>query len=587
MYIKLGSTEYAFDASDNLYGQLSQVTQSAGGGNSVTSKTVNFSYYYDGQFNTVSRLDYASNEVITGYYGYDNAGNLNAIWYAQGNLVYDAFQWVYDPAGDISDEYSLVDTAGTPTMDPTTWNHVQYAYDATHQLTAEAYSNYTIAPADQTFQYDPNGNLKTSGQPGDGIGGGNEVANDGTYSYEYDQNGNCVLRTRLADGTLTGYQWDNRNRLIEVDSYASLTAYNAQAPGQSVRYFYDYANRWLGETVTSYAGGAGTLVSAREFAYDGDEMAMQFNASGALAERYLWNPAAEQVLAQESPQNAGEVDWALTDKLGTVVDIVATNGATWIWAQHRIMDAFDQTRSTQQNMAVDMIFAAWGRPIDEATGLVNNLNRWYDPNTHRMLSPDPDGLRPDANPYRYCGNDPTGGTDPSGLAVPGDRALPLPPVPAPPPFTPPRGQVVPTTGMIMPPIWTPLENPGDPQDPYFWWQPISIEPILAEPIDWSKVAQSLRVQYTTSPLMTLPIASRAAGGPMLPDLPIGEVPGMGDMASHYGVVFPIRGGKIGFGVPAPAFHWRIPPVDFSNFGSPALGLEIDPYAPRKKPKECP
>jgi hypothetical protein len=173
-YDFLNNYEYAFYPANNLYGQMSQVTQTDNGGNSVTTKSVGFSYYYDGQFNTVSRSDYASNEVITGCYGYDSAGRLNAIWYAKGDVLYDGFQYVYDPAGDISDEYSLVDTAGTPTLDPTTWNHVQYAYDATHQLTGESYSQDTVAPANRTFRYDPNGNLQSAGQPNQGVGTDNE-----------------------------------------------------------------------------------------------------------------------------------------------------------------------------------------------------------------------------------------------------------------------------------------------------------------------------------------------------------------------------------------------------------------------------
>ena len=44
-----------------------------------------------------------------------------------------------------------------------------------------------------------------------------------------------------------------------------------------------------------------------------------------------------------------------------------------------------------------------------------NQSRWYDSTVGRWLSQDPSGLGPDTNPYRYCGNDPTDGTDPSGL----------------------------------------------------------------------------------------------------------------------------------------------------------------------------
>ena len=51
---------------------------------------------------------------------------------------------------------------------------------------------------------------------------------------------------------------------------------------------------------------------------------------------------------------------------------------------------------------------------DPATGLQLNGKRWYDPGAGTWLSEDPSGLGPDVNPYRYCGNSPTNGTDPSG-----------------------------------------------------------------------------------------------------------------------------------------------------------------------------
>ena len=47
----------------------------------------------------------------------------------------------------------------------------------------------------------------------------------------------------------------------------------------------------------------------------------------------------------------------------------------------------------------------------------SNYVRWFDPTVGRWLSEDPAGLGPDANPYRYCGNAPTDGTEPSGLAL--------------------------------------------------------------------------------------------------------------------------------------------------------------------------
>jgi len=80
--------------------------------------------------------------------------------------------------------------------------------------------------------------------------------------------------------------------------------------------------------------------------------------------------------------------------------------------------------------AVDCLFGYTGRPFDSNTGLQNNLDRWYDPSVGKWLSEDPSGLAPDSNPYRYCGNGPTDGTDPSGMAEPPSQLPPgleLPP----------------------------------------------------------------------------------------------------------------------------------------------------------------
>jgi len=55
--------------------------------------------------------------------------------------------------------------------------------------------------------------------------------------------------------------------------------------------------------------------------------------------------------------------------------------------------------------------------VDSCTQAADGLDgaRWYDPTVGRWLSEDPSGLTVDADPYRYVGNDPTNGTDPSGL----------------------------------------------------------------------------------------------------------------------------------------------------------------------------
>ena len=54
---------------------------------------------------------------------------------------------------------------------------------------------------------------------------------------------------------------------------------------------------------------------------------------------------------------------------------------------------------------IDEAFAFTGRWFDQATGLQNNTNRWYDPSIGRWLSEDPIGFEGDpSNLYRPMGN---------------------------------------------------------------------------------------------------------------------------------------------------------------------------------------
>ena len=85
-------------------------------------------------------------------------------------------------------------------------------------------------------------------------------------------------------------------------------------------------------------------------------------------------------------------------------------------ATHHIYDSFGKVTSQTQlgGTAVDCLFGYAGKAFDRATGLQNNLNRWYDPSVGTWLSEDPAAA--DENLYRYAGNGPTDGTDPSGTA---------------------------------------------------------------------------------------------------------------------------------------------------------------------------
>jgi RHS repeat-associated protein len=120
----------------------------------------------------------------------------------------------------------------------------------------------------------------------------------------------------------------------------------------------------------------------------------------------------------------GDVLWALTDRMGSVRDVVDSSGQLRL---HRDFDAFGNVvGETHYNASgqevtsgtgfVTVAFAFTGRLWDDETKLQNNLNRWYDPATGSWISEDPIGfLAGDANLNRYVGNEPTGYIDPLGL----------------------------------------------------------------------------------------------------------------------------------------------------------------------------
>jgi RHS repeat-associated protein len=216
---------------------------------------------------------------------------------------------------------------------------------------------------------------------------------------------------------VTEYTWDYRNRLAEVTDRASL---NGDAT-QVVDYIYDVRNHLVGKLTDP--DGVGEEEAAEEyFGYDGNQVFFRFAGPelSDLADRYLWAPVVDLLLSDEkltAPDEPGDIYWALQDNLNTVRDIAHYDPQTDTTsvANHRVFDAFGNMTS-QTNAAVDLIFGFTGRQRDGDTGLQNNWHRWYDPAAGRWLSEDPKEYGAgDFNLYRYCGNMPTNGTDPSGL----------------------------------------------------------------------------------------------------------------------------------------------------------------------------
>jgi RHS repeat-associated protein len=213
---------------------------------------------------------------------------------------------------------------------------------------------------------------------------------------------------------LTEYGWDHRNRLTSVTFKTS-----GGTVTKAVQYEYDAYNRLVTKKLD--ADGNGTIDATYHWIYDGNQPVLQFDGdTGAdLSHRYLWGPAVDQLLADETVDDGGAEDvlWPFTDWQGSVRHLATYNASTdtTTVANEKFYDAYGNVTS-ESNSAVDTLFGYTGRMFDDDTALQNNLNRWYDSVVGVWLSTDPDGFAAgDPNLYRYVGNSPGDLVDPDGL----------------------------------------------------------------------------------------------------------------------------------------------------------------------------
>jgi RHS repeat-associated protein len=538
-----GTADFVDDYGYDSLGRVTSVHQhGVDGGDSVADVSADFTYNDSGQIVSIDR--YQSGQLaVQGDYSYDSLGRLVGLVYHQGETVLNSYQWTYNSSGastQIPNPQSLIPPSWTPSggmmpIDDTSGvtaalmsgglsgldliasctsndGTATYSYDPTGQLTGAVYSSPLPSgegqgegtQPDESYSYDPNGNRLTANGQTYTTGPNNELLSDGTYTYSFDAEGNRTARwiastsdgletqPGVGDTDITVYTWDNRNRLASVTHYADYAAFGASTPDMTATYLYDAENRWIGETVSTFANGSVSSIHSTEFAYDGTQIVLQFDSSSPLppgegqgegaagegqgesssgatgsasaltvadlSHRYLWNPAAvDKLLADEQvtdPQVPGNVVLPLTDNLGTPRDLAVYNAQTSITtvANHRVFDSYGNLKS-QTNAAVDCLFGFTGVAFDKASGTYRSQTRPYDPVAGRWTCRDWIGFKGrDANRYRYCGCSPTNATDPTGRLDGGSLVLsgpgnitPAPNAPIPPPI-PPAPNVAPGPG---------------------------------------------------------------------------------------------------------------------------------------------
>ena len=224
----------------------------------------------------------------------------------------------------------------------------------------------------------------------------NETATSPGITYTYDNAGNMISANNGT--TITTYTYDFHNRLTEVTQGGTVIA----------TYVYDALNRRIG--VDDNGTQTWTI-------YDGTNPYADFNGSGTLQERYQYGPGVvdgaivDQLLARTS--SGGTTAWYLPDKLGSVRDIVSTTGTE---LDHIVYDSFGNI-VTETNAANGDRFKFAGMQFDSTIGQYYDNARWYGPGVGRFDKLDPKGFSAgDVDLYRYVGNSPPNGVDPTGLS---------------------------------------------------------------------------------------------------------------------------------------------------------------------------
>ncbi|KLU07314.1 biogenesis of outer membrane [Rhodopirellula islandica] len=214
------------------------------------------------------------------------------------------------------------------------------------------------------------------------------------------------------DKTVT-YTWDHRNRLISVTNKD-----NSGTVTQVVEHTYDVFDRRVSMSVD--LDGAGPLPEqTTRYVYNGTDVLATSDESGSVTQRMLHGPAVDQILAIEDVASGG-VLWALVDHLGSVRDVIDSDGTV---ENHLVYDAYGNVVS-ETDTDVDFLYGFTGRERDEASGLNYHRARYFDTSNGRWMSQDPIRFKAgDYNLYRYVGNEATRFNDPSGLIQASDDEM--------------------------------------------------------------------------------------------------------------------------------------------------------------------
>jgi RHS repeat-associated protein len=267
---------------------------------------------------------------------------------------------------------------------------VSYSYDDAGQLTGLTYQKGGTAQGDLTYTYDAGGRRIATGGS---LAQTDLPATVQTTAYDAANrltNWNGATVATDANGSLTGdgtrsYQWDERNRLVQITEGATPIA----------TFNYDAFNRRIGKSINGSSTG---------FLHDGWQIVQELNGATPKA-NLLTGLNLDEVFRRT--ENGTTSDY-LADALGSVRGLMDGAGALQATYTYEPYGATTAMGSLSSNA-----LQYTGREND-GTGLYYYRNRYYSPGWGRFISEDPMGFAAGQNLYQYVSGNPAGFTDPLG-----------------------------------------------------------------------------------------------------------------------------------------------------------------------------